>query len=81
MIQAYRLTRDEKWLNWLAKVDAYTFEHFVDEEYGEWFGYCDRQGNLIHTAKGGNYKGFFHVSRCLIMSVQAIDSIEFGSTK
>ena len=65
MIQAYRLTRDEKWLNWLAKVDAYTFEHFVDHEYGEWFGYCDRQGNLTHTSKGGNYKGFHHVPRCL----------------
>ena len=63
---AYRKTGDNCWLDWLAKVHGYTFSHFVDEEVGGWFGYCDRRGNLTHTCKGGNYKGFFHVPRALL---------------
>jgi len=67
---AYKKTGDRYWLNWLAKIHDYTFSHFVDEEFGGWFGYCDRQGNLTHTCKGGNYKGFFHVPRALLFTSQ-----------
>ncbi len=70
---AFCKTEDLKWLDWLKKVHDYTFSHFVDPEYGEWFGYCDRQGNLSHTSKGGSYKGFFHVPRALLYSIRVID--------
>ena len=73
LILAYLKTHDDRWLAWLEKVDRYTFDHFADEEFGGWFGYCDRRGNLTHTCKGGNYKGFFHVPRALLMSVQLIE--------
>ncbi|MBT4498058.1 MAG: N-acylglucosamine 2-epimerase [Gemmatimonadetes bacterium] len=76
LVLAYCRTGEERWLEWLEKVDAYTYEHFVDEEYGGWFGYCDRRGNLTHTCKGGNYKGFFHVPRALLMSVQQIERMD-----
>ena len=46
-------------------VQAYVFEHFVDAECGEWYGYLDRQGRLTHRFKGGPYKGCFHVPRAL----------------
>ncbi len=73
LVMAYCLTKENKWLDWLEKVHDYTFAHFVDWENGGWFGYCDRQGNLTHTCKGGNYKGFFHVPRALLFSIQEID--------
>jgi N-acylglucosamine 2-epimerase len=73
LVLAYKLTGQQKWLQWLEKVDGYAFSHFADAKFGEWFGYCDRRGNLTHTCKGGNYKGFFHVPRFLLMSIQAID--------
>lgn len=72
---AFCKTEDGKWLDWLQKVHEYTFSHFVDKENGGWFGYCDRQGRLTHSSKGGNYKGFFHVPRALLFSIKAIDSI------
>lgn len=72
LVLAYTLTGEERWLRWLERVDRYTYTHFVDPEYGEWFGYCDRRGDLALTSKGGNYKGFFHVPRALLYSVQAI---------
>ena len=75
VILAYAVTRDRKWLDWLERLDAYTFRHFSDPEHGEWFGYCDRQGQPTNTCKGNNYKGFYHVPRCLLFSVQALDAI------
>ena len=71
---AFCKTEDPKWLLWLQKVHDYTFSHFCDDEMGGWFGYCDRQGRPTHSSKGGNYKGFFHVPRALLYSIQEIDN-------
>ncbi len=76
LVRAYAETRDPAWLPWLERVDAYTYAHFVDQEHGEWFGYCERDGSLALTSKGGNYKGFFHVPRALLLSVQAIERMQ-----
>lgn len=72
---AYSRTGERKWLRWLERVDAYTFRTFVDWEFGEWFGYCDRQGTPTHQLKGGPYKGFFHVPRCLLFTLQRLGGI------
>lgn len=63
----YKLTgRAECW-QWYQKVHDYTWKHFVDPEYGEWFGYCDRYGKILLNLKGGKWKGCFHVPRALYM--------------
>lgn len=72
VILAYSLTREDYWLRWLEKLDAFCFRHFVDSRYGEWFGYCDREGNLTNDCKGNHYKGFFHVARALMFSLREI---------
>jgi len=72
LILAYQKTGEQRWLDWLARVDAYTFQTFADPQYGEWFGYCDRYGRVTHGLKGGPYKGFFHVPRCLLFSLQRL---------
>jgi N-acylglucosamine 2-epimerase len=72
LVLAYTRTGDPRFLAWLERVDAYTYSHFVDAEHGEWFGYCERDGSLALSSKGGNYKGFFHVPRALLFSIQAI---------
>lgn len=73
LVLAFCQTGDDKWLNWLEKVHDYAFHHFVDSQHGGWFGYCDRYGNVANNCKGGNYKGFFHVPRTLLFSIQEID--------
>jgi N-acylglucosamine 2-epimerase len=75
LVLAYTRTRDEKWLDWLSRVDAYAFRTFVDWDCGEWFGYCDRYGTPTHQLKGGPYKGFFHVPRCLLFSLERLRSL------
>lgn len=76
VILAHKLTGDEKWLKWLERLDEYTFAHFPDPVHGEWFGYCDRQGNLTSTCKGNNYKGMYHLARALLMSCQALGPLK-----
>jgi N-acylglucosamine 2-epimerase len=67
LAMGYRLTgRAECW-EWYQKVHEYTWKHFADSEYSEWFGYLDRQGNVLLNLKGGKWKGCFHVPRALLM--------------
>lgn len=74
VILAYTRTGESRWLDWLERLDRYAFNHFADPHSpGEWFGYCDRQGNLTTTLKGNNYKGCFHLPRFLLYSTQEIE--------
>ncbi len=79
-ILAYSLTSERRFLTWLERIDAYAFAHFSDPAHGEWFGYCDRRGELTNTAKGNNYKGCFHVPRMLLLSYQLLSPAPAQST-
>jgi N-acylglucosamine 2-epimerase len=59
-----------------TRTDAYTWVHFPDPEYGEWYGYLDRHGEVTHRFKGGPYKGAFHVPRALLLCWQLLQRIE-----
>ena len=66
----YRLTKREECWSWYQKVHDYTWKHFTDPEYGEWFGYLDRRGEVLLNLKGGKWKGCFHVPRALYLCWQ-----------
>jgi N-acylglucosamine 2-epimerase len=57
--------RNDLW-QWYEKVHDYTFGHFPDPECGEWYGYLDRSGEPVWTAKANGWKGFFHLPRALL---------------
>ena len=61
----YLLTRNRECLDWLGKIHEYTWAHFPDPAYGEWYGYLNRRGEVLLPLKGGKWKGFFHVPRAL----------------
>jgi N-acylglucosamine 2-epimerase len=67
LAMGYRLTGREECWTWYQKVHEYTWTHFADSEHGEWFGYLDRQGEVLLNLKGGKWKGCFHVPRALLM--------------
>lgn len=48
---------------------------FRDPEYGEWFGYLNREGKVALTIKGGPFKGCFHVPRCLAMCEEMLSAL------
>lgn len=65
MLKGYQHTGNEKCLQWFEKLHDYTWQHFTDKEYGEWFGYLNRRGEVLIPLKGGKWKGCFHVPRGL----------------
>lgn len=54
------------------QVKKYAFDHFRDAQYGEWFGYLNRRGEVTQRFKGGPYKGCFHVPRALWLCWQLL---------
>jgi N-acylglucosamine 2-epimerase len=65
LAKGYRMTGDQRCLDWFEKVDSYTWSHFPDPEFGEWYGYLNRRGEVLLPLKGGKWKGCFHVPRGL----------------
>lgn len=65
MLEGYLLTGDERCKVWFEKLHDYTWSHFRDKEYPEWYGYLNRRGEVLLTLKGGKWKGCFHVPRGL----------------
>jgi N-acylglucosamine 2-epimerase len=72
LAKGYRMTGDQRCLAWFEKVDSYTWSHFPDPEYGEWFGYLNRRGEILLPLKGGKWKGCFHVPRGLLQVWNAL---------
>ena len=62
---AYTVSGKEEYLNWFERLHNYAWSHFKDTEYPEWYAYLDRYGKPTHTLKGGKWKTFFHLPRCL----------------
>ncbi|MBR1594790.1 MAG: AGE family epimerase/isomerase [Alloprevotella sp.] len=64
-IKGYQLTGNPKCLEWFERIHDYTWSHFRDAEYPEWYGYLNRRGEVLLPLKGGKWKGCFHVPRGL----------------
>lgn len=65
LLKGYYHTKNPACLEWFQKVHDYTWSHFPDQQYGEWFGYLNRRGEVLLPLKGGKWKGCFHVPRGL----------------
>jgi len=65
MAKAYKLTGNQECREWFEKLHEYTWTHFRDPLYPEWFGYLNREGQPLLELKGGKWKGCFHIPRGL----------------
>jgi N-acylglucosamine 2-epimerase len=72
---AYYLTGDEKYERWFEMVHDYSWSHFADRKYGEWYGYLRRDGTVALDLKGNHWKGPFHLPRCLMITCQLLDQL------
>jgi len=75
MLKGYNLTGDKRCWEWFEKLHNYTWDHFSDKEHGEWFGYLNRQGEVLLPLKGGKWKGCFHTPRFLLQGWQTFNLI------
>ena len=67
-LYAYEATGDDKYLIWHKQISEWTYAHFPDAEFGEWYGYLHRDGTVAQPAKGNIFKGPFHIPRMMIKS-------------
>lgn len=75
LLKGYRLTKNEECLHWYEKVHDYTWSHFKDPEHPEWWGYLNRQGDVLLNLKGGKWKGCFHVPRGMYQCWKTLEEI------
>lgn len=75
LLKGYKLTGSKECLDWFEKIHNYTWNHFKDKEYREWFGYLNRQGEVLLPLKGGKWKGCFHVPRGLLQCWRTLEQI------
>ena len=66
LVKGFKYTGDPRCWRWFEKLDEYTWSHFRDPRGGlEWYGYLNRQGEVLLPLKGGKWKGCYHVPRAL----------------
>ena len=75
LAKGYAYTKNDKCMTWFNKIHEYTWNHFKDMEYGEWFGYLNRRGEVLLDLKGGKWKGCFHIPRALYQVWKTFDSM------
>jgi N-acylglucosamine 2-epimerase len=75
LVMAYSSTGKEEYWQWFEKVHDYSWEHFADKEFGEWFGYLNRQGQVLFQSKGGKWKGCFHLPRALLLCSKELEKL------
>ena len=64
---AYILFGDEKYKKLYEDLESYCEKYFVDEEYGDWYGYLHYDNTPSTTLKGNIFKGPFHIPRLYII--------------
>ena len=74
-LYAYLATGDDKYLYRHERISEWTYAHFPDTEYGEWYGYLHRDGTVAQPAKGNLFKGPFHIPRMMIKSYMLCQEI------
>jgi len=76
LLLAYHLTGDSFYEEWYARVHQWSFGHFPDSQYGEWFGYLHRDGSLASQLKGSMWKGPFHLPRALLYGWKLLEELK-----
>lgn len=71
----YRATGNEKYLQLHQQVSDWTYAHFPDADFPEWYGYLHRDGSVAQPAKGNLFKGPFHIPRMMIYGYRLCEEL------
>jgi N-acylglucosamine 2-epimerase len=76
---AYRLTFEKRYRDWFVRLHEWTFGHFPDPDFGEWFGYLHYDRTVANQAKGGLWKGAFHLGRGMLDRWRLVEELQGSS--
>ena len=74
-LYAYLVTGDDEYIYKHQRISEWTYAHFPDTEFGEWYGYLHRDGTVAQPAKGNLFKGPFHIPRMMIKAYSLCQEI------
>lgn len=75
-LKGYALTGNASMWDWFVRIHDYSQALFPDPEFGEWYGYLNRRGEVLLPLKGGKWKGCFHVPRGLYQIYSMLDRLD-----
>lgn len=75
LLKGYQHTGLDECMKWYEKVHDYTWNHFKDPDNPEWWGYLNREGEVLFDLKGGKWKGCFHVPRGMYQCWKTLEKI------
>lgn len=75
MAKGYALTNDTRCYEWFVKLHNFSWDRFRDKEFGEWYAYLNREGEVLLPLKGGKWKCCFHVPRALLNIWKTMESV------
>ena len=67
-LYAYLATGNDLYRQRHELISDWTYQHFPDKTFGEWYGYLHRDGTVAQPAKGNLFKGPFHIPRMMVKS-------------
>ena len=70
-----KFEEEDKYLKMHQQISEWTYTHFPDKEYGEWYGYLHRDGTVAQPAKGNLFKGPFHIPRMMTKGYMLCEEI------
>jgi N-acylglucosamine 2-epimerase len=76
---AHHVTGRPKYAAWYEKVFEWSYAHFPDRKYGEWFKYLHRDGSVSHTLKGTRWDTAFHLARMQLYSWRLLEEMAGGA--
>ena len=74
-VLAYKVTGRRECWDWFVRIKEWTWQHFIDPEFGEWYGYLDEAGKPAFGLKGGKWKGMFHTPRALLFCARTLAAL------
>jgi mannobiose 2-epimerase len=74
-LDAYTMTKDEKYLDAFMNIHDFVFEKIINWEQGEWFALTEENGDLIWDYMGTSWKVFYHTVRGTCQVIKKIEKI------
>jgi mannobiose 2-epimerase len=75
LLALYRKTGEPRYWHAFTRLVEFSFQNFVDWEYGEWYTSCTEDGKPSDDRKGGDTKSAYHTVQTCIMLAKGLETL------
>jgi len=74
-LDAYLLTKEEKYLKAFKNIHDFVFTKMINWDLGEWLALTERNGDVIWDYMGTSWKVFYHTVRGTSLVIKKLEKI------